>query len=100
MTHSPGPWVLVDDHNGTRIKDAEGHNILSVNYAGDYSGGAEPTINNEGDAYLLRAAPKLLEALKLLMHEVDESGNGRDPNYGWPKAVSASREAIAEAEGE
>lgn len=51
------------------------------------------------DAYLLRAAPKLLEALKLLMHEVDESGNGRDPNYGWPKAVSASREAIAEAEG-
>jgi hypothetical protein len=51
------------------------------------------------EIHLMRAAPKLLAALKLLMHEVDASGNGTAPDYGWPAAVSASREAIAEAEG-
>jgi len=62
--HSPGPWSIVDDHKGTRINDATGVGVLSVSYAGDYSGSAEPTIHDDADARLIAAAPKMLEALE------------------------------------
>ena len=42
---------------------------------------------------------ELLEALKSLMHEVDESGNGYAKDFGWPAAVGKARAAIAKAEG-
>jgi hypothetical protein len=42
---------------------------------------------------------ELLAALELLMHEVKASGNGTAPDYGWPKAVAAARDAIANARG-
>ena len=62
--HSPGPWTVVEDHHGTRINDAQGCGIMSVSYAGDYSGLAEPTIHDDADAHLIAAAPKMLEALE------------------------------------
>jgi hypothetical protein len=42
---------------------------------------------------------ELLEALKSLMHEVDESGNGYAKDFGWPVAVGKARAAVAKAEG-
>jgi hypothetical protein len=52
------------------------------------------------DADLVRAARDMYEALGALLHEVDASGNGTAPDYGWPAAVSASRAAIAKARGD
>jgi hypothetical protein len=57
------------------------------------------TKDGVSDADLMRAARDMYEALSLLMYEVDASGMGTNPDYGWPKAVSASREALAKAQG-
>jgi hypothetical protein len=44
---------------------------------------------------------RLREALALLLHEVDASGNGYAADFGWPKATRAAREALrGEGEGE
>lgn len=51
------------------------------------------------DIDLIGAARDMYEALVALLHEVDASGNGTDPHYGWPAAVSAARAAIAKARG-
>lgn len=51
------------------------------------------------DAYvrLFEAAPELLEALRLLLKEMELSGNAGSKDYGWPVAITKSREAIAKA---
>ena len=49
------------------------------------------------DARLIAAAPELLEALSLLLHEVDESAIAGAKDYGWPVAVQKSRAAIEKA---
>lgn len=61
-----------------------------------------PWITKEdiADAQLVAAAGDLLKALNALLYEVDASGNGTAPDYGWPSAVSASRAAIAKARGD
>lgn len=54
---------------------------------------------NEGADTLAAAAPDLLAALKLLLEEVELSGNAEAKDYGWPAALRRAREAIATAEG-
>ena len=51
-------------------------------------------------ARLIAAAPDLLAALKLLLREVELSGNADAKDYGWPAAVSATRAAINRATGD
>lgn len=60
-----------------------------------------PFITKDGvsDADLMRAGRDMFEALAALLYEVDASGNGTAPDYGWPAAVSASRTALAKAQG-
>lgn len=48
----------------------------------------------EEDARLISAAPELLEALQLLLREMEDSGNAGSKDYGWPLAISKSREVI------
>lgn len=51
------------------------------------------------NARLIAAAPELLEALRDLLKEVDESLIAGANDFGWPAAVSKSRAAIAKATG-
>lgn len=46
----------------------------------------------------LRFRVKELEAaLQLLLTEMDLSGNAGSKDYGWPKAIAASRAALTKA---
>jgi hypothetical protein len=47
------------------------------------------------DARLMAAAPDLVKALKMLLKEVVVSGNADAVDFGWAKALAATREAIA-----
>ena len=97
--HSPGPWTVVEDHNGTRIEDAQRYGIMSETYAGDYSGRAYPTIKEEADARLIAAAPDLLAALEGLvdvLEEIETYGYAPNSNEALNKAIAA----FAKAKGE
>lgn len=47
------------------------------------------------NARLRASHDRILTALKLLYREVQESGLASAPDYGWPKAVAATKEAIS-----
>ena len=84
---TPGPWIASDyDVNYVEIDAANGEQV----------GEAYSPANGR----LIAAAPELLEALTLLLQQVDASGNGDAPDFGWPKATQAARAAIAKAEGQ
>lgn len=42
---------------------------------------------------------ELYEALKLLLEEVELSGNAESGDFGWPAAVDKSRAALAKSRG-
>lgn len=100
--HTPGPWVV-------RLEGREGQEVIvrSTVLEEDFLDGGmyEPTVadlHRGGDgnihtAHLIAAAPELLEALQLLLNEVDESAVAGATDYGWPIAVEKSRAAIAKA---
>lgn len=66
MRHTRGPWtaIMSETANGApdtaRIKNADGVGVAITNHA---------------NAQLIAAAPEMLEALELLLTELDESGS-------------------------
>jgi len=84
--HTPGPWIEVG-----RYIETDRHIICEMFSAASRE-------ERDANQRLIAAAPELLEALKALMHEVDESGNGYAKDFGWPVAVGKARAAIAKAE--
>jgi len=42
----------------------------------------------------MTVAEELFKALDLLLREVELSGNGGARDFGWPKALKASRDAV------
>lgn len=82
--HTPGPWRPSKLTKSWGVYDADGTSVAKV---GDAFGVAAE--RREADARLIAAAPALLEALELLMREVDEAGLGEANDFGWPKAVKA-----------
>jgi hypothetical protein len=60
---------------------------------------AVPDSRDAEIAALREKVKELRQALMLLLHEVDESGNGYSTDFGWPKATRAAREALR-GEGE
>ena len=98
-THTPGPWnVTGEDHNPHWVQ-AEPHiPIAAFNFVGDG--------NQEANARLIAAAPKLLGVCKeyLALH-VKRDGKflhamSHDAEIKFHKALTKMESAIAEAEGE
>jgi hypothetical protein len=61
-------------------------------------GAGWPEEQVEANARLIAAAPKLLEALQLILEHVDPEDNYIAPDTNWMRDLC--REAIAEATGE
>lgn len=85
MKYSPTPWKT---HNGTNIVDVDGKEIAHVIMQNKADGGFDRTVSNVN---LLRAAPKMLEALKSVAQSLDTDVSIA---YEWPEVY----EAIAMAE--
>lgn len=98
-THTAGPWYADEGTDGAFDicvdNNARGR-FMVICSRGPHSNFPEETRAN---GRLIAAAPDLLEALKLVMHEVVESGNDTQ-QFGWGKANAAARAAIAKATGE
>ena len=92
--YTRGPWILSDIY----IENADG-NLQIAEISTD-----DESFNNEGDligktlhdAYLIAAAPELLEALKATLEEIERVE--ADVEYKLPCGDKA-RAAIAKAEG-
>ena len=87
--HTAGPWEAVSNLVRT-ARTPTGGGFLVAECPANIGSRLE-------DARLIAAAPELLEALQLLLHEVDESAIAGAKDYGWPAAVSKARAAIAKA---
>jgi len=89
--HTSGPWIVVDGTTTGKAVIAPNEPKVRKNVA--MVGGQ----NREGNAYLIAAAPDLLDALKTLWKAVDA---GVDTNTDlWTDAALKYRAAIAKAEG-
>lgn len=96
--HTPGPWWV----EPSGVRDRGGyicHTNPATRYEGQDERFAKETAERAANKNLIAAAPELLEALSLLLHEVDESAIAGATDYGWPAAVQKSRAAIAAATG-
>ncbi len=100
---TPGPWVVFNSaHDEQEIvgvtsqadehidSDGDGADICEMANAG-YLGQEQV----EANARLIAAAPDLYEALKALLHEVNEAGLGTAKDYGWPNALNKTRAALS-----
>ena len=92
MKHTPGPWQAVkwddnaDDVVGWSVVDSEGAMLPESEMTGDIE-------EAEANARLIAAAPDLLEALKICIEVLEDSGN-----YPW--TLEDVKEAVAKATGE
>jgi|GEM_PF-2761778 len=108
---TPGPWYTGEPFEtfpgaGLRFHISQAEGAPYTPHYSDVAQFVAETISSEklaiqkANAQLIAAAPELLSALQLLLHEVDESAIAGATDYGWPAAISKSRAAIAKAIGE
>lgn len=90
MTHTPGPWHVDSTHVSHAINNQEVHIALANIGPGLLQ---EEALAN---AYLIAAAPTLLEACEYFIEDVNEMGIEID--YAF--AVEQIKAAIAKAKGE
>jgi hypothetical protein len=102
LKHTPGPWSwkilpLKSYHKVPEISicNADGQEFIRQSYD-TYSDQATLSI---GDAYLIAAAPEMLEAAELLLTNWPEGRDGMDFDQ-LPVGVKSMRAAIAKAKGE
>jgi len=94
--HTPGPWNVSEEWDGTSIKAGQFHVTHTIQSCGFHSPEEDKAVT-QANARLIAAAPDLLEALILLEHEMVESGNAGSTDYGWSPAIEKTRAAIAKA---
>ena len=103
--HTPGPWqVACHSWHASSVysKDMDTIATCVVPCVDDEAADsdADDEALKDANARLIAAAPDLLAALRLLLTETIESGNGNANDFGWPTAVGLARFAIAKATGE
>ena len=83
MKHTPGPWEV--SGAGTFVKlRADNKAICRMNHGGVWEWATEKgSIEDQANAQLIAAAPKLLEACETALHALNhmttrEFGNGKD----------------------
>ena len=94
MSHTPGTWVVFDDHPDKvcfHIREDDRFDEIAAIYR--YQGNPRDTL---ADARLIAAAPELLDALCYLL----EASSGQGPHEQWLAAMDQARAAIAKALGE
>ena len=97
--HTPGPWTArKDDYSKHMI------NITGPNGAGDsvcrVKGYAAYREEAKANAFLMAAAPDLLEALVYQTEVLDAHNQCKPHSLGMANAVEKARAAIAKAKGE
>lgn len=97
MSHTPGPWTLLDDQTFSTLGDKRVAGANKISPAIVFGGLGEET---EANARLIAAAPELLEALKevtdwLASQRDFELNNALPEEYA---AVENARAVIAKAE--
>ena len=102
--HTPGPWMV--PHFARDDVCCNCAYVFSESQVGmgsictiDHGDENEPLEIAKANARLISAAPELLEALQLLIHEVDESAVAGATVYGWKAATDKTRAAISKATG-
>lgn len=95
MTHTPGPWTVLEPVNGfnARIFAAGNIYIGSIGHS-DNIGGC-----NAPNARLIAAAPDMLEALEALLEASHPISRDKRSCDGRVKAKRLARAAIAKAKG-
>lgn len=92
--HTPGPWRWRDADNGTGeqcIKAPDGSHVVCLGHDG-----GPANIENDADARLIVAAPRLLAAAKAILTAFPPL---RRADHLVPTAIEALALAVAEAEG-
>lgn len=99
--HTPGPWSVRPTATNFIIDASDGLRVTALSWQPlSYRMPHATKAEAEANARLIASAPDLLEALILLEAEMVASGNAGSEDYGWPKAIVATRAAIAKATGE
>ena len=96
-TYTPGPWEIdwVECKTGDEVHWKVPTTIGPI--SPDHNHWSGPYLDvEEADAYLIAAAPDLLEALQHLLNTMFDGPDESDAAH----AVSKAREAIAKAKGE
>ena len=108
IKHTPGPWVVgasdfleqwvcIDAPSGDRDLDYKLWEGIAMAYGCEESPG-KGLKKAKANAYLIAAAPELLEALEMIVSEADSyTARTGKPIYNW---LDQARAAIAKAKGE
>lgn len=112
MTHTPGPWKLVGDYERDwvigndlirSISTQDGTPVLEPQWTGCYESdpyGDGPSLDvKEEDAWLIAAAPDLLEALQAFMDMPLSFTRTRQEQLDRNVVLDKARVAIAKAKG-
>ena len=96
-TYTPGPWRVERNHNGR----AFGVSGATARYDTDLVCDLHGNPNRDRDAELIAAAPRLLEACKLMMRQVSEGQVQvfEDLDDGSVSAFDMLEKIIVELEG-
>jgi hypothetical protein len=105
ISATPTTWTSHEDRGRFDVLDANGYSILTVEYAGNYSGTAAPGFQDEDIAALVARAvnchEELVAALNACMQVLAVQYQTRMRNGGaGQQAYDKARAALARAKGE
>jgi hypothetical protein len=93
--HTPGPWTVSEEWDGTSIKAGQFHVTHTIQSCGFHEPEVDKAVT-QANARLIAAAPELLQAAKDFVEWFECSRIGDKPIAEW----SHARAAIAKATGE